>query len=83
MVFLGEAARTGLARLGQGRQGFWLHAALAVSADGLRAPLGLVSLLPYIKMQPRGTRKHDHVRFQDPEKESGSGPTVSPRCDPI
>ena len=71
MVFLGERARTGLAPLGKGRQGFWLHAALAVSADGLRAPLGLVSLLPYIrKTQPHGTRKDDHARFQDPDKES-------------
>lgn len=71
MVFLGETARTGLAPLGNGRQGFWLHVALAASADEVRAPLGLVSLLPYIrKTQPRGTRKQDHVRFQDPDKET-------------
>ena len=71
MVFAGETARAGLAPLGKGRQGFWLHPALAVSADGLRAPLGLVSLLPYIrKTQPRGTPKDDRARFEDPDKES-------------
>lgn len=71
MVFAGEAPRAGLAALGKGRQGFWLHTALAVSADGLRAPLGLVSLLPYIrKTQPRGTPKDERARFADPDKES-------------
>jgi len=71
MVFTGETARTGLARLGKGRHGFWLHAALAVSADGLRAPLGLLSLMPFIrKMLPPGTPKDERARFADPEKES-------------
>jgi IS4 transposase len=71
MVFAGEATRAGLAPLGKGRQGFWLHTALAVSADGLRAPLGLLSLRPFVRqMHARGTAKNDHVRFQDPEKES-------------
>jgi hypothetical protein len=71
MVFAGETARAGLAPLGTGRQGFWLHTALAVSADGLRAPLGVVSLLPYVrKTQPRGTPKNERARFQDPDKES-------------
>ena len=36
-VFPGETPRAGLAVLGPRRHGFWLHAALAVSADGLRA----------------------------------------------
>jgi IS4 transposase len=71
MVFSGEAARPGLTRLGQGRHGFWLHAGLAVSADGLRAPLGLVSLVPFVrKTRPRGTPKDAWARFADPEKES-------------
>jgi hypothetical protein len=71
MVFTGEAARVGLARLGKGRHGFWVHAALAVSADGLRAPLGLLALTPFIrKPQPPGTHKDERARFADPDKES-------------
>jgi transposase-like protein/DDE family transposase len=71
MVFAGEAARSGLAALGKGRQGFWVHTALAVSADGLRAPLGVLSLVPFVrKMQAPGTRKDERARFEDPEKES-------------
>lgn len=71
MVFAGEAARTGLTRLGRGRQGFWLHAALAVSADGLAAPLGLLSLLPFVREgRARSLPDDARVRFGDPHKES-------------
>lgn len=71
MVFAGDTPRTGLARLGKGRHGFWLHAALAVSADGLRAPLGVLSLAPFVrKMQAPGTLKDERARFADPAKES-------------
>lgn len=71
MVFAGETARPGLAPLGKGRHGFWLHAALAVSADGVRAPLGLVSLAPFVrKTHPVGAPKSDAQRFADPNKES-------------
>jgi hypothetical protein len=71
MVFAGETPRAGLARLGPGRHGFWLHTALAVSADGLRAPLGVVSLMPFVrKMRPTGTRRTWHERRTDPDKES-------------
>ena len=48
-VFAGAQPRAGLARLGPERHGFWLHAALAVSADGLRAPVGVLSLLPFVR----------------------------------
>lgn len=86
MVFAGEAARPGLAALGKGRHGFWVHAALAVSADGLRAPLGVLSLVPFVrKMQAPGTRKDERARFEDPDKESrcwGEGvAAVRTRCD--
>lgn len=72
MVFAGETTRTGLARLGKGRHGFWVHAARAVSAEGLRAPLGLVSLRPFVrKTRPPGTPKpRSLARFVDPDKES-------------
>jgi Transposase DNA-binding/Transposase DDE domain len=71
-VFPGETPRTGLAVLGPRRHGFWLHAALAVSADGLRAPLGVLGLTPFVR-QPDPTRQakpHWRERFRDPHKES-------------
>jgi hypothetical protein len=71
MVFAGDATRTGLTRLGPARQGFWVHAALAVSAEGLRAPLGLLNLKPFVRSsRPYRTRKNDYERFADPTKES-------------
>jgi Transposase DNA-binding/Transposase DDE domain len=72
MVFAGEAPRPGLTRLGPGRHGFWVHAALAASADGLRVPLGVVALKPFVRpTRPRArARKDDRARFADPEKES-------------
>ena len=42
-----------------------------MSADGLRAPLGLVSLAPFVrKTHPAGPPKKDWERFKDPNKES-------------
>lgn len=71
MVFAGERARSGLARLGPARHGFWVHAAVAVSADGLRAPLGVVSLIPFVRQsRPAGTPRNARARFEDPAKES-------------
>ena len=71
IVFSGETPRAGLAVLGKGRHGFWVHAALAVSADGLRAPLGVLSLIPFVRtIQAPGTRKDERARFEDPDKES-------------
>jgi hypothetical protein len=71
MVFAGDTPRRGLARLGPGRHGFWVHAALAVSADGCRAPLGVVALRSFIrKTRPPGTPRRWRERFADPDKES-------------
>jgi hypothetical protein len=72
MVFTGESAREGLLPLSNRRHGFWLHAALAVSADGLRAPLGLLSVMPFVrKVRAPGTPKPATLtRWADPTKES-------------
>jgi len=70
--FAGAHRRAGLSRQSARRQGFWVHAALAVSAEGLRTPLGLVSLLPFVR-PPRaaGTPPpSQRARFLDPAKES-------------
>lgn len=72
MSFTGEQPRAGLTPLGVRRQGFWLHAALAVSADGLRAPLGVVQVAPFTR-QPRppdAPRPSWRERFNNPAKES-------------
>lgn len=89
MVFAGEAARRGLSRLGPARQGFWVHAALAVSADGARVPLGVVALQSYARppRPPDAPRPTDRQRFASPTKESRrwlAGVTaVRARCGPV
>ena len=72
MTFRGEQPRAGLTRLGPGRHAYWVHAALAVSAEGLRAPLGLLSLRPVVRPpRPADTpAPSSHTRFADPMKES-------------
>lgn len=71
MTFRGEAARAGLLRIGPARHSFSVHASLAVSADGSRAPLGLVALTPFVhQTRPPGVQKSDRARFRDPHKES-------------
>ena len=72
MVFTGEAPRAGLLPLSKHRHGFWAHAALAVSADRLHAPLGLLSLTSFVrKVRPANTPKPATLtRWVDPMKES-------------
>lgn len=72
MSFAGEEPRAGLSRQSPRRQGFWVHAALAVSAEGLRTPLGLVSLLPFVRppRAPGTPPPSQRARFRDPAKES-------------
>jgi hypothetical protein len=70
MSFPGEQKRTGLTRLGPQRQGFWLHTALAVSAEGLRAPLGLIAVAPFARPATAGPKRPWRERFRDPRKES-------------
>ena len=72
MVFAGEGVRTGLVPLGTRRHGFWLHTALAVSAEGLRAPLGLLALQPFVRSvrAPQTPKPSKVQRWTDPTKES-------------
>lgn len=70
--FPGEKARAGLTVVGPDRQAFWMHSALAVSADGLRAPLGVLAATSFVKHH-RGQGARDapwRERFQDPAKQS-------------
>jgi hypothetical protein len=71
-VFPGEKSREGLTVLGPRRHGFWLHTALAVSADGLRAPLGVLALAPFVRHTDptRVAKPHWRERFNDPHRES-------------
>jgi hypothetical protein len=70
--FAGNEPRAGLTPQGRQRQGFWLHAALAVSADGLQAPLGVLGLMPFVRPARRSAsaRKSWRQRWTDPDKES-------------
>jgi hypothetical protein len=70
--FSGEKSRRGLTRLGPQRQGFWMHTALAVSADGLRAPLGVLAVAPVVRKDRghAGAPQPWRQRFQDPAKHS-------------
>ena len=70
MSFPGEQPRKGLTQLGPRRQGFWFHTALAVSADGLRAPLGLMAVAPFTRPASDGPKVSWRERFRDPRKES-------------
>jgi hypothetical protein len=70
MSFPREQQRTGLTRLGPGRQGFWFHTALAVSAEGLRAPLGLIAVASFARPATAGPKPPWRERFRDPHKES-------------
>jgi hypothetical protein len=70
MSFACEQPRQGLTPLGPHRQGFWWHTALAVSAEGLRAPLGLVTSAPFTRPRTRGARQPWRERFRNPQKES-------------
>ena len=70
LSFPGERPRKALTRLGPQRHGFWCHAALAVSADGLRAPLGLIAVAPFTRQARTGPKVPWRQRFRDPRKES-------------
>jgi hypothetical protein len=71
MVFAGESQRAGLAPLGNARHGFWLHTALAISADGWRVPLGVLSLMPFIRQtRASGGTLTSRDRIVDSDKES-------------
>lgn len=71
MVFAGETPRAGLARLSPRRHGFWLHTAFAVSGDGLRAPLGVVALMPFVRpSHAKESARRSRERRADPTRES-------------
>jgi hypothetical protein len=74
--FVGEKARTGLTIVGPDRHAFWMHSALAVSADGLRAPLGVLAATSFVKKhRGKGTPEASwRERFHDPSKQSARWP---------
>jgi hypothetical protein len=70
MSFACEQPRQGLTPLGAHRQGFWWHTALAVSAEGLRAPLGLLASAPFSRSRTTGPKPSWRERYRQPHKES-------------
>lgn len=70
LEFRGEAHREGLGRLRGGGQGFFSHVALAVTADGARRPLGVLSHAVRVRLGPaKGKRSHKEL-MADPDNES-------------
>lgn len=51
-AFKGEALRAGMGWLGHNQQGYFAHFGLAVSADGLRRPFGVVGLSVFMRDRP-------------------------------
>lgn len=48
--FGGEEVRKGACRTAKEKSGFWAHTCLAVSADGTRSPLGVLGMLPVVRL---------------------------------
>lgn len=66
-VFDGE--RDGLGIVDRSQQGFYAHACLAVSADGVRQPLGLLALDTWMRTKKKGKRTTE-ARRNEKELES-------------
>jgi hypothetical protein len=67
--FTFSTPRQGLGRINDAGQGFFAHAALAVSADGMRRPLGVVGLHTFTRQGPPKREKHTE-QFAEEERES-------------
>lgn len=61
--------REGLGRINDAGQGFFAHTALAISADGLRRPLGVVGLHTFTRRDPPKRQKHTE-KIAEQERES-------------
>jgi hypothetical protein len=70
--FTGHTARTGLTVVGPQRHAFWMHTTLAVSADEVRAPLGVLGVTPFVRKHrgEAGPPPPWRERFNAPEKHS-------------
>ncbi len=64
--FATEDAREGMGYLAAGGRGFEGHFALAVSAQGEGAPLGVLGLLPHVR--PQRSRKPGEPRVKKPKR---------------
>lgn len=69
--FPGEAEREGLGFVrSRDDQGFSLHCALAVAADGSRRPLGVVAQHTWTRTEKKPKRQRGGETFKDPKRES-------------
>jgi hypothetical protein len=67
--FSGEE-RVGLGRLKQHNEGFLCHAALAITADGSRRPLGVIGASTIVRSHEKKPRLHPRKRRADVDRES-------------
>lgn len=72
-AFGGEVPRAGMGWLGHNQQGYFAHFGLAVSADGLRRPFGVVGLSVFMRDRPP-RRVEKNTKETVGKKESAARP---------
>jgi len=70
--FPGVQPRAGRSVQGRERYGFWLQAALAISAEGRRAPVGLLALRPFVRTPRSAAARGDVAAAVDGSDERTS-----------
>jgi hypothetical protein len=68
--YAGEGTREGLGSLADGGHGYYLHLGLAVSADGHRVPLGVLTHEALVRTEPADKSRTYRQRRNDPDKEA-------------
>jgi transposase-like protein/DDE family transposase len=63
----GQGTREGLGPLNDGGQGYYLHPSLAVSADGMRVPLGVLRFEALVREALKKDKKPKNSRKKDPD----------------
>jgi hypothetical protein len=80
--FSGEERRDGLGRLLRPGQGFFGHFSMCVSADGLREPLGVVSLQTIFRHAPPATKRQRDRKPRGESQRWRDGVENAERCLP-
>ena len=65
----GQGMRQGLGPLNDGGHGYYLHVSLALSADGLRVPLGVLRFEAVVREALKSKNKPKNSRKKDPDSE--------------
>lgn len=63
--FGGESIRQGAFRTSKGKSGYLAHTCLAVSADGSRQPLGVVGMLPVVRLSAEQSKDSPGLTYEN------------------